>query len=479
MSLVSTQVFKSAPLAALVIASSSAVAFAQSADGARDAQRQQPAGASIALNEQEVERRVRSVSPAVRAQRASVATAEAERDRATRSIVPDLQLSARYTRLSSVPEEFRRISFAVPGMPMMGDALVFPQLLDQFVARAQVTLAVSDLFTRALPSLHAAGQRAEAVRYDAQAQEARAVLDAQAAYLGWLRARAALSIARASRESFERQREDVVRRVTAGQIALSQQLPLDVTLTSLRRQEIALEAGLRGAEVNLRAQLALGSDALVPTDEADEPAALAATDPRVRPELLALDANARALSLQSRAAAGSIAPSLSVTGGVDIAAPNPRAFAQATIVPLATWDVSVQVSWSLSQILDGEASMRVVSAQRQALAAQREALTRAIDAEIAATRAEFDGALRRLEEARRGLASAEALATQRRGAFAAGAATATELTLAEADLLRQRLELADARLEARASRARLRFALGVLHFERADSLDRPVRREVR
>jgi outer membrane protein TolC len=458
-------VFKWATLAALALEGRAALGQRAQEQGVAPTQ-------GFSLSEQEVERRVRSASPAVRAQRAAVATADAERDRASRAVVPDLQLSARYTRLSSVPEEFRRLSLSLPGVPMM-DAVVFPQLLDQFVARAQVTFAVSDLFTRALPALHAAGQRAEAVRYEAQANEARAVLDAQAAYLAWLRARAAVSIARATRESFERQREDVVRRVTAGQIPLSQQLPLDVTLTSLRRQEIALEAGLRGAESALRAQLALGNEPLVATDESEEPVPLSATDARTRPELLALDANARALSSQSRAAAGSIAPSLSVTGGLDIAAPNPRAFAQSTIVPLATWDLSVQLSWSLAQVLDGEASLRVVSAQRRALEAQRDALARAIDAEIVATRADFEGSLRRLDEARRGLVAAEALATQRRGAFSAGAATATELTLAEADLLRQRLELADARLEARASRARLRFALGALHF------DRPSPREAR
>jgi outer membrane protein TolC len=153
-------------------------------------------------------------------------------------------------------------------------------------------------------------------------------------------------------------------------------------------------------------------------------------------------------------------PSVAVVAGVDFAAPNPRAFAQTTLAPLATWDLTVQVSWSLGQTLDAEAAARALSHQREALSHQREALSRAIDAEVGAARAELLACRRRIEAAREGLASAEALAAQRRGAFAAGAATATELTIAEAELFRQRIEREDARLEARAIAARLRFALG-------------------
>lgn len=288
------------------------------------------------------------------------------------------------------------------------------------------------------------------------------MLDAQGAYLAWLRARAALAIARSTRESFERQREDTARRVRAGQLPLAQQLPLDVTLSQLRRQEHTLEASVRGAELSVRALLALGDEPIEPGDEQDEPATNAPSATQPRAELAALDANARALDGHARAARGALAPSVHVIGGVDIAAPNQRAFALTTLTPLATWDVSVQLSWSLGQTLDAEAQLRVLSAQRQALAAQREALARAIDAELATARAELTAALRRLDESREGLRAAEALAEQRRGAYAAGAATATELTLAEAELLRQRIERADARLEARAAHLRLRYAAGVL-----------------
>jgi cobalt-zinc-cadmium efflux system outer membrane protein len=406
---------------------------------------------ALTLNEREVERRVRAVAPAVRAQRAALAQAEAERDRAARALVPDLSVSARYTRLSSVPEAFR--SFG---------GVAFPQLLDQLSARATLTLPVSDLFTRALPALAAAGARTEAAALEARAQEARSVLDAQSTYLAWLRARAALAIARSTRESFERQRDDTARRVRAGQVSLAQQLPLDVTLSQLRRQEVGLEASARGAELSVRALLAIGDEPIEPGDALDEPSPDAPAATRPRAELASLDANARALEGQARAARGALAPSVHVIGGVDIAAPNQRAFALTTLTPLATWDVSVQLSWSLGQALDAEAQLRVLSAQREALAAQREALARAIDAELATARAELTATLRRLEESREGLRAAEALAEQRRGAYAAGAATATELTLAEGELLRQRIDREDARLEARAAHLRLRYAAGVL-----------------
>ncbi|MDP3275167.1 MAG: TolC family protein [Deltaproteobacteria bacterium] len=420
------------------------------------------AQSTLVLNEREIELRVRAASPSVRAQRAALAQSMAERDRAARALVPELSVTGRYTRLSSVPEAFRRLEIAIPGMPSMGDGLVFPQLLDQFTARATLTLALSELFTRALPALAAAGARTEALALEARAQQTRSVLEAQSAYLSWLRARAALDIAHSTRASFEQQRDDTARRVSAGQIAAAQQLPLDVTLSSLRRQELSIEATVRIAEAQLRALLALRDERIVPGDETDEPSPSPRNEPVQRPELAALDANARALESQTRATAGALAPALHVIGGVDLAAPNPRAFAQTTLTPLATWDVSVQLSWSLGQTLDAEAQLRVLSAQRDGLNAQREALSRAIEAEVTTARAELEAAVQRLAESQTGLRAAEALAAQRRGAYAAGVATATELTLAEAELLRQRIERADARLEARAAHLRVRYALGSL-----------------
>lgn len=415
---------------------------------------------TITLTESEVANRVRSVSPTVLAQRSAARTAEIERERAARVLVPEVAVSARYTRLSSVPEAFRSLSFSIPGAPMM-DPVVFPQLLDQFAARATITLAVSDLFTRALPALRAAGERVAAARLEAEAQEARAVFDAQNAYIGWLRARAAVRIATSARESFERQRDDVARRVRAGQLPLAQQLPLDVTLSSLRRQEIALQLGRAQAELALRSLLALGDERLEPADE-NEIAAIPSQTPANRAEISAIDANTRALEGQARATTATLFPSLAVVGGVDVAAPNPRAFAQTSLTPLATWDVTVQLSWSLGQALDAEAALRSLASQRQALTLQRDALSRAIDAEIRSARAECESVQQRLDEAQRGFQAAQTQVEQRRGAFAAGAATATELTIAEAEFFRQQIEQTDAQLELRSAGIKLRFALGLL-----------------
>lgn len=427
-------------------------------------------GASRSVDEQWVRARAYEASPAIAAARHQTRAVEADRAIAMRGLVPEVAVTARYTRLSSVPEEFRRVSVGVPGMmtPMGGEGdLVFPQLLDQFLLRATLTLPVSDLPLRLARYIEAAGARVDASRAEAEFASSRAVLEARVAYLGWLRARAAVRAAQSSMNALSEQRDDADRRVRAGTLPELQRLALDAQLASIRRQIASLEGSVASAEAGLRGALVLDdATALRPTDDALVPEPPARDEaqraqPERRADVRSLDATLRALDAQRRAEIAGLAPSLAVVAGVDYAAPNQRAFFQTTLQPLATWDLTVQLAWSLSSVLTSEGNMRRFSAQRDALEAQRRALLVSVHVELTSALAEARAAHARIEAAGSALEAAETLARARRNAFRAGSATATEVTLAEADLLRARLELDDARLEARAARARIDHATGV------------------
>jgi outer membrane protein TolC len=88
--------------------------------------------------------------------------AEAERDAAAeaaragrRALIPDVQLTGRYTRLSSIPAHYRTYG-----------EIVFPQLLDNFGARAQLVVPISELFLNLAASARALGHAADAAELE-------------------------------------------------------------------------------------------------------------------------------------------------------------------------------------------------------------------------------------------------------------------------------------------------------------------------
>jgi outer membrane protein TolC len=206
----------------------------------------------------------------------------------------------------------------------------------------------------------------------------------------------------------------------------------------------------------------LGEDLLqplAPLQLVDSDDALADEAVGQRPELRALSEGVSSLRDQAKLARAGYFPRLDAFGDVIYANPNPRIFPQVDQFT-ATWDVGLALSWSPNDAGATVPAARSSDARAAQLVAQRQQALDGLRVEIAATRSALGEADLSVSATARGLAAAEESYRVRRELFRQGKATSVELTDAENDLARARLESINARIDQRVARVRIAHALG-------------------
>ena len=150
---------------------------------------------------------------------------------------------------------------------------------------------------------------------------------------------------------------------------------------------------------------------------------------------------------------------LSAFGDGILGNPNPR-YIPPSNVWNATWDVGAQVTWSPNDVLTANGNVHDLDARVAAIVANKNATRDNIEVEVtqmlqAVREADFS-----IESSTRELASAEEAYRVQRELFNNGRGTSTTLADAESDLTRARLDLLNAKVNARTARIRLEHALG-------------------
>ncbi|MCU0618417.1 MAG: TolC family protein [Gemmatimonadaceae bacterium] len=420
----------------------------------------EPEPAPVRLTEAAVAEAAANASPGVIAARRDADAAEAERVAAERARLPDVTLSARYTRLSPLPARYRTLSLPAPDGA--GASFVLPQLLDGYAARAALSIPLSDAWLGLAAAAAAAGEVATARRIEVEATRARAAFEGRAAFLQFRRAWVARRAAATALDSADSQARDQRERVRAGTAAPSSALTFEAAHHVALARLHAAEAEVAATEAAIRPFLAppAATAALEPVDDDAPPVANGAPG-LAAPALRAARATATAAEARERAETYALLPRLSLVAGIDVTAPSPRAFAVSRLVGVPAWDVTVQLEWSLSALTAGVARRERAAAERDAWWARAEEVRRQLTAQRAAAEAARRSATARLANAAAGLVTAAQLAEARRAELAAGLATPLDATLAESERVRAELERADAELDLRLAQARLDFASGL------------------
>jgi outer membrane protein TolC len=251
-------------------------------------------------------------------------------------------------------------------------------------------------------------------------------------------------------------RADVLRTEAALQNALlfEEHAKNASTIAALQLSILMRDEGNRSYEVGENLFAELPELSTVPAPDSAYQEALAK-----RPELRSLEAAEAALRQQAKVARAGNYPRLDAQANLTYANPNQRYFPQ---LPewRYTWDVSAVLSWTPTDIPGAQAASSVAEARAAEISSQRAALRDSLKLEVnqalqAAGEARFtitasDHQLRAAEESYR----------VRRELFRAGRATTVEVTDAETELTRARLEAVDARVNARLSLVALNHALG-------------------
>jgi outer membrane protein TolC len=386
----------------------------------------------------------------------AAAASEAGRRAADRPLVVAL---AGYTRTNHV-QEF--VIAAVGGGPLRP---LYPDVPDNYRARLDLQWPI---YSGGRAEALVAAARAERAATGADLSTARADLRLEITRAFWalVTARESESVLDRSLASLDSHLQDVRSRLKEGLVPPNEVLSAEARQS--RGRVLALEARNLRASVEVDLRRLLGDDgagALVPELPADgvegaaDPAALVEEALRQRPERQAFQDRLAASRARERAARASARPQIGVVGGYDYARPNPRIFPRVEAWE-DSWDVSVNVSWSLwdggrrrAEEAEAAAAARVVEARagefdRQIALDVRQRWLEA-DSSRAAIAAAADG-VRAALEARRVL--------QER--YAAGVATSTEVLDAETAVLQAELDHTRAVAGERLARARLDRAVG-------------------
>jgi outer membrane protein TolC len=409
------------------------------------------------LTASEVAERATRTSPTDRANRADVEGAESDIDRAKVDYFPRLTATARYTRYSN---------FTPPPIPRLGAA--FPLVLDQYLLQANIIVPLSDYVLRIRQGELAAVSARDAAELNADASKRAVATEAKLLYYNWARARLGEVVTAQSVEQAVHHRElakaarDAGRAPTADVLrAESLVSAAELADTRMKNAGILAEERLRTVMHDSRGSYEVGEDLLSPLAVADpgDPDALYREALTRRPEFRAMAASEASLRNQKSVFDARGLPRLDAVGNAYYANPNFR------VVPptnewRATWDVGLQLVWSPSDFGANGAASRGLDAKRKRLDAERAALTDALRDEIAGARVAWLEARSAAETADRGLVASEEAYRVRRELYDLGRGTDVELIDAESDVLRARLEMIQARVDARVAKVRLEHAVG-------------------
>jgi outer membrane protein TolC len=434
-------------------------------------------GASGGLTSSAVAARAESTSFDVKAKQAELEAAAAGVDQALVAYFPRLSGTARYTRLSSV--EASTLGNLVvapqpggqtPTNPFIAVPSSFPVILNQYLLQATLNVPISDYVLRIPQGYASATKNAKAAEFSEKATRLKVAADAKAAYYTWVRARLQRVVAEQSVAQAKAHLVDVNNAFNAGTVSRADVLRSESQVAS---SQLFLERAL-SLESTTEAQVRvamhdpegsgyeIGESIQVETVQPGEDGDLVSMwfeASRSRFEVRALDESSGSLREQAKVARAGNWPRVDAVGNLVHANPNQRFFPQQEVYK-TTWDASIQLTWSPNDLANAGPASSSLEARAASLVAQRQALADGIRLEVTQARNSIREARAAIDSSARGLVAAEESYRVRTSLFKNGRATSVELTDAETDLTRARLESINARVDLQVARVRLEHALG-------------------
>jgi outer membrane protein TolC len=388
----------------------------------------------------------------------AAAASQAGRRAADRPVVA---LLASYMRTNHVDE----FALMLPNQPLR---VLYPDIPDNYRARLDLQWPIYTA-GRTAALERAAGAEQEAAAFDVVAARADRRLEAVRAFWALVTARQTEDVVARSLESVDAHVAELRARLEQGLIPPNEVLTAEAQRS--RQRLLAIEArNIRGiADADLRRLIGEdGRGTIEPLVPAPPPpaAASAIEDGGMevarsrRAERQALASRVSGARLLEAAAGAAARPQVAIGAGYDIARPNLRIFPRLGAWR-DSWDVSVNVSWSLWDGGRRRADEAEAAAGTRALIARAADFDRDLAFEIEQRRLEAesaDAAIGAAEDGLRAAAEARRVVGER---FNAGVATSTDVLDAQTDVLQAELDRTRAIANARLARARFERALGL------------------
>lgn len=437
------------------------------------------------LTSQDVARRTVANSKQVLAKQQSLAAADATLDKAQAGYMPKLTVAARYTRLS--PIQMPQLALfgdqalvfsqqpAGPGQVQVDDLVAaqipgfsFPVFLNQYALTGTLDIPLSDYVLRVSRSVDAAKQNHQAAALNERALRLSVARDARVVYYEWIRAQGADLVGAQALEQAKGHERDAQNAFNAGIASRADVLRATSQVKAAelfkQRTKSAVDLGTKRLQIMMgdtaATTLDIGENVLVvPADIVidEETAVKEALSKRL--ELQALEMSINALGAQRKMAGAANYPRLDAQGRAEYSNPNQR-FLPGDGKFHMTWDVSVMLSWTPTDLLGADAATAELASQAQVLVAQRQDLSDALRLEVNTALVGVSNARFAVDAVHEQLAASEEGFRTRGELYRAGKATSVELIDAETELTRTRLELVNAYVDLHIAHTQLEHALG-------------------
>ena len=385
--------------------------------------------------------------------------ARAAEDAGRAAAGPQLALLAGYTRTNHVDE------FGVPA-PNGPLRVIYPDVPDNYRSRIDLQWPI---YTAGRPAAltRAAGAEADAVAQDRVTAGADLKLDITRAYWAVITTRASAAVLQEALGRIGAHLTDVQNQLNVGLVPPSDLLSVEAQQARQRMLLIEAQNIVSTVEADLRRLVGLPPDTPIePADRLESPppspeGSVALVDAALtnRSERKALEIRIAAAGERSTAAEAGRHPVVAAAGGYDLAHPNPRIFPrQADWKP--SWDVGLNVSWSLWDGGRVQADLAQAEANRRAAEQRLEDFDSTVEVDVRQRAADLVSAQASIvaaEEAVRSAAEARRVISER---FSVGVATSTDALDAQVALLQAELDRTRALANARLAAARLDRALG-------------------
>jgi outer membrane protein len=420
-----------------------------------------------------------------KASMAALRGAAARVDEAWAAYLPRLSGTAKYTRLSNfTPPEIpffppgidlvtSQAAGALPaGAPLTGvslPAFTFPLVLDNTLLQASLTVPISDYFLKIDQNYTAATQSQEASRWDLAGVRATALSNGEIAYYAWLSARAAIVVQVQTLNDQKTHLRDSNNQFAVGNASKADVLRAE---TSVWTAELAVEHAKNMADLTEKqlrvAMHAPDTEAILPGEDLETPLQpvptgvpqLIAEALGARAEIKSADANAESIRKQAQAARAGRYPVLTAFGDAIEGNPNPRVFPQYPQKWFPTWDVGAQLTWSPNDILTANGSVADIESRVAATMANKNVVRDGIQVEVTQDFQAVEEADFALQSTARELASAQEAYRVATELFNNGRGTYTTVSDSQTQLTQARLDVLNAKTQARVARIHLDHALG-------------------
>ena len=408
-------------------------------------------------------RRASETSVQAKIEHGDVRAAEETKEQVIWNAAPRLTLTGRAQRYSSV-DPF----IIVDPVTMERSSLTQPNRT--YYLNAGLTVPISDYLLRLVQTLRGASTNRDAALLEERAARVTSSANGRVAYYDWVQSElqtivAEQALSQASAQLARMQALYSVGRAAQADLLQAQAFEADAQLTLSQgqtQQSVAVERLRTTIHAPLDEKLTIGEDVLAEfpaKEEARSVEELYREALAQRLEIKALERSHSALEDSRYIESSHALPTLEAIGNVTYANPNQRIF------PLqpqwdATWDVALQLTWTINDVGASSSRASSLDAQISQLDQRKVGVEEQLRLEVVTAYGALNQARQNVVTAQTGERAAGAAYAARVQLQEQGMGTTLELIQAETARINARLNLINAHIALRVARAQLDHAVG-------------------